>query len=690
MSNFIKEEERELMASTDKTLVHTPEYYVSGFDMPDDDDDDALMSGTPAGVLSVSDAGNVLTRMKNDRDDNKADAGDDDDDDLAPPYALEPTRHAVRPDQGDARTRQEEDEKKPYGDVFAELGQVGKAKGKSRGVSFGFYTNEELVLWAKTLARLRINKDLDDFKPTLEKRGEQSRVLFSEDQAYGLKLIYKEHRGRPKGSSFRSFERAHRYLGGMIPSMMIGHFYHHESAFGSGAVVERMTRTATDDYIKKRGKKFVREWIGLLMTMWRRGIFDGDLVGLGDNRPGLGADKRLLILDFGLVADATQDTLYEPHAVLGDDPFHMAIDKLHVIRNRLRRISSSLGRYFERKVEAAFGLRLFPREAWKKGRRGSRGSQQAVPLAEQLRNVVKACRPLRPPVEHYVTPWIDPSVQHFVAGSALRRKRREVQPPVKRWVEGAEVQKRALKEVFPDYAEMIDRLASQDDIGIEVLWHGYRLSDIEEALSLLRDPLWADRFFRMLADRRGAGGLRASAIRQAFMNDFNQTVLALLVVGENTLHKKTAAYVGQAPLLGRTALNRAFQAAPLRYVHALERITGLWRSTIGPVRKSSGGGSFSLKDAWTFLLKFDPKEGRHVLRKNFVRDSLRFTRILMEVQPGHNVERAFKSLGKTLGRAALIKLYRQDFFEFFDVLNMPDEMRRDFDERWAFTLPGCL
>ncbi|NKB23928.1 MAG: hypothetical protein GKR87_06035 [Kiritimatiellae bacterium] len=620
--------------------------------------------------------------MRNGRNGNKADAGDDDDD-FVPPHTVEPARGDVRSNQEDAWIRKV-DEEKPYGEVFTELRQVGKAKGRSRGVSFGFYTNEELFLWAETLARLKIDKDLNDFKPTLEKRGEQSRVLFSEDHAYGLKLIYKEHRGQPKGSSFRSFEQAHRYLGALTPSMMIGNFYDHQSGFASGAAIERMTRTATNHYIKERGKKFVRELLDFFIAVWRRGIFDGDLVGLGDNRPGLKRDKGLLILDFGLVADATQDMLYKPHTVLGDDPFHMAIDKLHVIRNKLRRVSSYLSRYFESKLEREFGLHLFPREAWEKGRRGSRGSQQAVPLAEQLRRVVKACSPLQPPVDHYVTPWVDPFVQHFVAGYALRRRTREVQPLVKRWVEEEEMQKRTLQEIFPPYSELIDQLASQDEIGIKVLWHGYRVSDFEEALSLLSDPLFASRFFQILVDHKKEHRIHASALRQAFMSDFNQTVIALLALSGNTWYKKTTAYMAQASLVGREALNQAFQTAPIRFFQTLERITGLWGSDISAARRSSSRGSFSFKQAWAFLLKFDPEQGRQVLRKSFERDSLQLTRILMEVQPGHNVERTFKSLTKTLGRAALIKLYRQDFFEFFNVLNMPEEIRCDFDDRWAF------
>lgn len=571
-----------------------------------------------------------------------------------------------------------------YNDILDIVHKMGRVKGKSIGVALGFYSNEQLFFWIETLARLRLTQDLADFVPDVVKQGEQSRAFFSEGKDYGIKSIYKEHRNQSPGTTFRSFELAHKRLSGLITPMFIGGFKSDKEKNNGGAVVEKITFLATNEYVLHRGHHFIDDLLNFFRKMWSIGVFDGDLFGLGGNKPGLNQEGHFLVLDFGSVKDTIQDKLFETNVSLGDDPFHMAIDKLHVTRDKLHEMDTQLSDYFENGLIRRYRINLFPIGEWQKGRGGSRGYSKAIPLAKHLKKVVKTHRPLKAPMEHYVSPFVGEPINSFIADKIRKRREYEKNKPLKQWAEDESQKERILKEEFSSSIEAIDFLISAEEIGLATLWNAYRLSSLEESLSLLREPFFLNSFKKVISDFRSEDLIGSNNLKKSFLNDFNQTVLALLFMASNDIFKSTFVYLSQPEFFGRTTLVKSFRWEPIKFCQSFERIVSLWSEEINGTMALVSENYSTLKEKWELLLEFDPYQGNTIIKKSFEYDSLKLTRILMEISKDYNVVRSFNFLKDFLGLKTLRALYQKDFFAFFEVLNMPVESREALKKRLLF------
>ena len=564
--------------------------------------------------------------------------------------------------------------------LFADIQKINKAKRKSLGMAFGFQDNESFFFWAEALIRIKLDADIRTFNAALTKEGEQTKVYFDGEKDYSIKIIYKEHRGKPPGASYRSFDLAYRRLGDLVTPMILGYYHVDENGEGPGAAVQRVNRIISSKYVKKKGKKFIDSLLDFFKKTWRRGVFDGDLFCLGGNRPGVSRSNDLIMLDFGSVQDAMQDSLFESRSPIGDDPFHMAIDKLHITRNRLDKISAPLARYFEEKLLQRFGIQLFTPEKWKKGRRGSRGQDFSIPLAAQLKRVVKKYRPIVSPSDHYALPFIGLATDQFVLHQISRRWEYYSKRGNKRWVEEVTERLHSLKETFPRYAKTISWLNSLPIISSDAIWFAYRFSNLEEVLSLLQNPSLMERFEIVLREFSRNEWFGKTTLGNAFLNDFNQTVLAMLVMSDYQRLSSSFVYLAEPSLLGKTALCQAFERAPLKFYQALERINGgYWRQDITDELEM-----LNFRRSWTILTQIDPQHGAEVLRESFCRDSLAFARIIMEIDDNHNVIRSFREFSKILELNNLNLIFRDDFFVFFNSLNVTSNTRQAFIKQWRF------
>jgi hypothetical protein len=562
--------------------------------------------------------------------------------------------------------------------ALADLQLLGRTGRRSLGGAFGFHTNEAFFFWVETLARLGLFLDLAGFRAAAIRQGEQCRVLFDPGRDYVLKLLYKEHREKLPGAAFTSFELAHRLLGDFVPPLLLGCFRAGPEDEGCGAAALKVTRTVSRRKVRRRGKRLVDALVSTLRHLWRRGIFDGDLPGLASNRPGIAADGSLLLLDFGALEDTRQDRLYEVHGALGDDPFHMAIDKLHATRDELERIEPRLARRFEGKLGRAFGLQLRPPGAWKRGRKGSRGEAASIPLAESLRAAVKACRPRQGPSDHYALPWIGGTANQLVA-AAVRRRAAQRGAPAASQSPVPEDRMAALFAAFPAAADPLRRLTAPTAhraVGLEAVWHAHRVSDLAESLHLLSEPRLASLFDLGLELLDGSSAVSPETLRASLLDDLNRTVLGVLALAASPRAAAALEEIAREEVLGSETTDRAFRQSPIRLYQALERIAGRW----GDPLSASGEGSLGSRLA--LLAAFGGDGGDAAVRAGFVHDSLALTRILMALGDDHNLRRSVDALEPLVGADVLRRLHREDVLAFFEALDVPLETRRDVATQW--------
>jgi hypothetical protein len=270
-----------------------------------------------------------------------------------------------------------------------------------------FDSDEELFVWLNN--RISENTQLvselnSSNYPVLHGSGGQSNLKINpKNFDYALKTVVQNFQDMPIAATLDAFKLSQERLGGLV-----GSFFLPIDFPASHKALVSLAKPLDDQDIRQKGVAFVDEYIKLIESYWKRGVFDHDF-----KLDGLGVDKqnKLIVIDFGLSEDMLNEGLFiEPAGETAQfwNTFNIGIDKLHNTRDRLNTISPNIGKYFEDQLKSRYQIELLP--DWD---RDMRGGYEATELAKKLKIAVKKYSP-QAIQKHYVFPFIGREFDRFI------------------------------------------------------------------------------------------------------------------------------------------------------------------------------------------------------------------------------------------------------------------------------------